>query len=439
VRTGILASTLAALGLTLGLAPAAHASVAPIIGPITNLSQACSGQNAEVEQAVDPVGGEIYEAWIGCDGIGFARSTDSGRHFDAPMTVPGSADGWDPAITVARNGTVYVAYMTSQNTESYPVVAASFDHGRTFPRVSPLVPGVPNNWGDRDFIAVGPDGSVYVTWDYGPSADDVTSICTPGGSCAFATGDLNVVIQKSTDGGRTWGRIIPVSPGFPASGGDSAPLVIEPNGRIDLEYQGYQVTNPNTFTLAPAHSYFTSSTDGGRSWSSPVRVGPDDLTMSLAEWWIDGSLGIDRAGDLYITWDTQGATTDTGWLSFSTDHGRTWSPLVRVTPDTDNATHIVQVTGGAPGIAYVGWLSDNSPQGYAQYVRPFAIGRGWLSDPVRVSSQFGDSSIWPGDTFGISTLPFGAGVAVSWGSAVGNQPNSEIFGADVLFAPGYRG
>jgi len=230
-----------------------------------------------------------------------------------------------------------------------------------------------------------------------------------------------------------------VSPGFPASGGDSGPMVVEPNGRIDMEYQGYQITNTTTFTMSPAHSYFTSSVDGGKTWSAPVRVGPADLTMSLAEWWIDGAIGMDRAGNLYITWDSQDATMDTGWLSVSTDHGRTWSPLIRVTPDTDNATHIVQVVGGPPGIAYVGWLSNSSPQGYAQFLRPYAVGRGWLSDPIQVSRQFGDTSIWPGDTFGIAMLPFNVGVAMSWGGAVGGSPNSEIFGTDVLVLPGLHG
>src|SRR5215467_683573 len=99
MRAKFLVSTLAAVGLTLGLAPAVHASVIPIIGPITNISHACSGQNAEVETAVDPVFGDVYEEWIGCNGIGFARSTDGGRHFDAPMTLPQSAGGWDPALT----------------------------------------------------------------------------------------------------------------------------------------------------------------------------------------------------------------------------------------------------------------------------------------------------------------------------------------------------
>jgi hypothetical protein len=85
-----------------------------------------------------------------------------------------------------------------------------------------------------------------------------------------------------------------------------------------------------------AHTYFTSSLDGGKTWSAPVRIGPARLTMSLAEWWIDGALGIDAAGNLYATWDTQGATADIGWLAYSTSHGRTWSSLRRVTPDRDN-------------------------------------------------------------------------------------------------------
>jgi hypothetical protein len=231
-----------------------------------------------------------------------------------------------------------------------------------------------------------------------------------------------------------------VSPGFPASGGDSAPLLVEPDGRIDVEYQGYHITNDVTYTMTPAHSYFTSSDDGGETWSIPVQVGPDRLSMSEAEWWIDGDLGRDAAGNLYITWDTQHDGSDVGWLSYSIDHGKTWSALQRVTPDADNATHIVQVVGGRGGVAYVGWLADSSSLGYAQYVRAFSISRGWTSAPVRISNQFGDAAVWPGDTFGISVLsgvdpatPGSQSLAVSWGSAVADKPNphSAIFEAVV--------
>jgi hypothetical protein len=445
----------AVTGLVIGVAPTAATSgvtatrPGPVIGPVTEISKPCAGQNAEVEQAVDPARGYVYEEWMGCrNRIAFATSADGGRHFGAPAVLPQSYAGWDPAIAVAPGGTVYAAFMSSTKHHSFPVVAASFDHGRTFPQVRRLVPRQKNNWGDRDFITVSPDGTVYLTWDYGPSAKAVTYICNPAGSCAFATGDLNVVLQKSTDGGKTWGPIEHVSPGFPASGGDSAPLLVEPGGRIDLEYQGYHITSPTKYTMTPAHTYFTSSVNGGKTWSAPVRIGPARLTMSLAEWWIDGALSADAAGNLYVTWDTQHAGHDTGWLSYSADHGRTWSPLQRVTPDSTNATHIVEVAGGRPGTAYAGWLADSSPRGYALYLRPFSIAKGWLSGPVRVSRAFGNRKVWPGDTFGISTLPAtdalsrqgGQRLVVSWGSAVGTQPHprSAIFSAVAAFPPGPR-
>jgi hypothetical protein len=410
------------------------------VGPVSDVSASCPGQNAEVEQAVDARLGYVYEVWMGCRGIAFARSADGGSTFSTPILLPGSAGPagsvWDPAVAVAPGGTVFASFMRAKGGQWYPVVAASFDHGATFPQVSPLLPPGSRNWGDRDFIAVGPDGTVYVTWDYGPERTSVTQICSAGGSCAFSAGDLNIVMQKSTDGGRTWSPMSHVSPGFPASGGDSAPLLVTPGGQIDVLYQGYQVTSRATYALGPAHSYFTSSSDGGQTWSAPVAVGPQAGTMSLGEWWIDGDIAADAAGNLYATWDTQGTDSagnpvDTGWLSYSTDQGAHWSAPVQGPRDRLNVPHIMEVTGGGPGTAYAGWLSDSKRSGYAQYLRAFSIGHGWLSGPVQVSARFGVSSVWPGDTFGISTSSAGQPV-LSWGSATpATGKRSEIFAAPV--------
>src|SRR5215467_3289984 len=101
------ASAVALLVLTLAAVPActaapaqpvAHATTpAPRITPMTDISVGCAGSSAEVEEAFAPPG-YVYAEWIGCGGIGFARSADSGLHFGAPVTVPGSAGGsWDPA------------------------------------------------------------------------------------------------------------------------------------------------------------------------------------------------------------------------------------------------------------------------------------------------------------------------------------------------------
>jgi hypothetical protein len=421
--------------------PARTASPAPTASPtpraaisagqVTEISR-CAGRNAEVVQAAD--GRYVYELWIGCGGIGFARSTDGGRSFGNPLTMPESAGqgfyqnssvsglpkyGWDPAIAVGPNGTVYVSYMVYRNGYDHPVVGASFDHGATFAQVSNIVPPRRQDWGDRDYIAVAPDGTVYLTWDYGQS---------------LRTRYANIVIQRSTNGGRTWGPLSPVSPGFPDHGGGVGGIIlVEPRGRIDLLFWVLKGGVPRP-ALPGGFIYFTSSTDRGSSWSRPVPVQPGAGTIGTAVTWIDGQLGIDAGGNLYATWDTQRPGVDIGWLSYSTDHGQTWSAAQRATPDNDNAEHIMAVTGRQTGVAYVGWLASNSPHGFAAYLRPFSVSSGWRCAPSMVSRQFGARNVWPGDTIGITVLPRRqngrALVMLSWGSAVTNQM-SQIWAAYV--------
>ncbi len=420
---------LALLTFCAGLALAARSAYK--VGPISDVSAAMRGQNAEVEQAVDPSGSYVYEEWIGANWIGFARSTDGGRRFKKPIMLRASAGGWDPALALGPNGTVYAAFMITRGTKSFPVVVSSFDHGASFTRVTSLVPRRKNNWGDRDFIAVAPNNDVYVTWDYGPSNPAVKVTCPANGSCGFTAGDLNIVMQKSTNGGKSFGPMERVSPGFPAGGADSAPLVVGPDGQIDVLYQGYRVARRRHDRLSGGAEYFTSSDDGGQSWTAPLKLGGSAGTISTDEWWIDGALATDAAGDLYATWDTQGRSGDIGWLSHSTDHGVSWSRPIRVSVDAAKVAHIVEAAGGSPGIVYVAWLSDRRPRGYAEYLRPYSIAHGWIASARRISRRFGDIRVWPGDTFGITTVS-STRVLLSWGSAVrGTHGESEIFAAPV--------
>ncbi|TML38570.1 MAG: hypothetical protein E6G23_10180 [Actinobacteria bacterium] len=100
-------------------------------------------------------------------------------------------------------------------------------------------------------------------------------------------------------------------------------------------------------------------------------------------------------------------------------------------PDQLNVPHVMQASGGGSGIAYVSFFSSADPRGYAEYLRTFSATRGWLGAPVQVSPEFGDTSVWPGDTFGISTLSPGH-VVLSWGSATPSSgKKSDIFAANV--------
>jgi hypothetical protein len=393
----------------------------------------CPGPpNAEVVQDVD--GRYVYEAWIGCDrSIGFARSVDGGKNFGPSRSVPGShlrrVHVWDPAIAVARDGTVYVAYMVGPIERAFhgatpmrPAVAVSHDHGRSFDRVSTLPVPKKRNFGDRPFIAVGPNGAVYLTWDYGPRRDQVKIVCPPTSSCYFDRGDFNAVIQKSLDGGRTWTKLAPISPDYPLGGVYSAPIVAERNGALDVLYWQHP-TNPKTFRVSPGRQYFTRSTNGGKTWSKPVPVGTQAGSIGLKEWWIDGWLAVDPGGALYASWDTQSGSRDTGWLSWSTNGGRRWSRPLRVA--SSRTEHLTEVVAPSRRNVYVGWQTVVRGKGYATFLRRYSLDKGWTGPAARVSPAYGNPKVWPGDTFGLSTQN---GTAIlSWGSANNGRRRSDIY------------
>jgi hypothetical protein len=290
-----------------------------------------------------------------------------------------------------------------------------------------VAPGVRGDFGDRDFIAVGSSGKLFVTWDYGPVARKIKTGCAKYGSCYFTAGDLNEVIQTSVNGGRTWSRIAPIAPGFPRNGGISAPLLIGTDGRVDVLYLGHRIGGPPGDKLHAGHEFFTSSADG-RTWPpQPHEVFPARGPVALPTWWIDGNLAADSAGTLYATWDTQTAAGDAAWLTWSVNHGRSWATPVRVADSASQAMHLVQAAGAGRGLAYVGWQTSASQQGYVTYVRLFSIRKGWIGKAIRVSPEFGKLKQWPGDTIGLAHLAGHRGLSVAWGSAVGTSRSSEIW------------
>jgi hypothetical protein len=262
------------------------------VDPISNLSigagvpvsWSVAGSSAEAQEAVDPVTHDLYATWMSSGWIWFARSNDSGSSFSRAQIVAGSqsfsnatvfAQSWDPAIATSVNGTVYVAFInanTSVNNLGSPVIAVSYDHGRTFAFSTQVYVPRPTGASDRPFVAVGPNGSVYLTWDDAPRLGLVQFLCSGNDSCSFAAGDLNTVFSRSLDGGHTWSRIVSLSPNFPDGGAWTAPILVEPTGRIDVLYGAYH-TASGVPTLSHGREFFTTSNDSGSTWSRPVLVG----------------------------------------------------------------------------------------------------------------------------------------------------------------------
>jgi hypothetical protein len=391
-----------------------------------------SSGNAEVVQTYDAARGNLYEAWIGCGGIGFSRSTDGGATFEPALTVPGSTpplgSSWDPSIALAPNGTIYVGFMVDVPGDA-PVVAWSWDEGQTFAGFAYAFTPSPNEFSDRDFLAVAPNGTLYLTWDYSPNASQDVIGCASGGSCYFTNGDYNIVCAWSTDGGSNWSAPVPVNPEYPAGGAPAGPLLVEPGGSIDVLYEDYNVTGP-THALGVGSNYFTRSIDGGRTWSPPVRVSNGSFPNTV--WWINGALARDPTGTLYATFDTQDPTSDTAWVATSVDGGASWTS-VRVNPDVDSAAHLmVTAAMGESGSAYVAWLSNNSSAGWSAYEVPVGGNGSFLGPITLVSESFGVPGYWIGDTLGISYLGQGS-VAVSWSYGVNQSGvvSSQVFEAVV--------
>ena len=110
----------------------------------------------------------------------------------------------------------------------------------------------------------------------------------------------------------------------------------------------------------------------------------------MPEWWIDGDISADAAGNLYATWDTQTAAGDIGWLTYSGTAGapgprRCGSRRTPTTPRTSSSRRAAR-----RAIAYIAWQTSAPAPGYATYLRPFSIQHGWLGPAIKVSAAYGN-------------------------------------------------
>ena len=441
-----------------GAAPVAGASAPQAISTCAT-TPGWNPSNAEPISAID--GSYVYVAWIGCwsslSGIAVATSSDGGRTFAAPVLIPAPVplnltrgmDQWDPALAVGPNHDVYLAYMSGDicaithdcGANPTPIsvyVASSTDHGRTFSAGTALeqASGSTPTFADRPFIAVAPDGTIAVSYDFSPNASLDQLLCSPTGSCSYGLGDYNAVVQVSSDGGATWSPQIPIDPNYPFGGEWSAAIVAQPNSTFDV-FMWDHVTDPTTYALSSGPMTFSHSSPDGLSWSTPRVVSSADVPLTT--WWIDGSIGIDAAGTLYVAWDAQAAGGDVPYLAYSMNDGATWSAPIALGAPLASLSHLVSVVGGSPGVGYLE-MQTGDAAGYQVQVAAFSPMLGLLAPWQSISPTSYDPTVWPGDTVGLSYGGLSAGSAsleTAWGGALpttGSTNPSEIWTSTVALA-----
>ncbi|GAA1703895.1 exo-alpha-sialidase [Kribbella yunnanensis] len=161
-------------------------------------------------------------------------------------------------------------------------------------------------------------------------------------------GDIDVVLRRSTDGGKTWGPLQVVSEGGGDTHGNPVPMVDNRTGRIVL------VTTHNGAAPCPngcdRDPYVQTSDDSGVTWTAPREI-TDGKLPSWNFWYATGPMhGIQlqhgrHAGRLIVganfeSYDGVGAHVYGTHLLYSDDSGQTWH--IGATTSRDDGTVIAQ-------------------------------------------------------------------------------------------------
>jgi sialidase-1 len=149
-------------------------------------------------------------------------------------------------------------------------------------------------------------------------------------------GDIDLVVKRSTDGGRTWGPMRLVAEGGGDTHGNPAPVVDAATGRILLA----TTRNPgqgagNCPMPCERIPYLQHSDDDGLTWSAPRDISDHVRPESWNGWYATGPLhGIQltrgrNAGRLVFSvnaesWSDGRVTHNHGALAYSDDGGETW-------------------------------------------------------------------------------------------------------------------
>ena len=133
-----------------------------------------------------------------------------------------------------------------------------------------------------------------------------------------------ILVWHSDDGGRSWpapaAAVIAqrTAPRIPFE--DKPGLVVDDTGST---FSGNLYVGWTEFTLADSRILFARSTDGGRSFSAPLKISVHDGVPRDDEGAVEGFAGaVDTDGTLYATWADGGNLL----ITSSSDGGKSFSP-----------------------------------------------------------------------------------------------------------------
>jgi hypothetical protein len=238
-------------------------------------------------------------------------SMSDGQIWSAPNDiVPPSSDIIRNAITTDAFGNLHLLFGGSvYRTLSIYHMQASLDSGWSATSWSaPHLVSVNGNSYMAD-IAVDSKGVIHAIFD---DRGDLLSDTCPG--CA------DIFYRRSSDGGRTWSY--PINLSRSPTGSSRAQIEIDSSDAIHVAWdEGWDKLSGQG---EPAFSTYTSSLDGGESWSSPTSFSyPEGTNAQL-------SVSGDGQGGVVVVW--RATSRPEIYYALSSDNGASWSPPM-VIPD----------------------------------------------------------------------------------------------------------
>jgi hypothetical protein len=301
------------------IASGANSVIVPVTLNVTqNLSNTTTSGSSYPAIAVD-VNSNIDIAWLdSASGILFRRSTDGGRTFSTPKSIPGSAGAsFQPQMIVDASGSIDIVWTGAG--ETTVLFSRSID-GITF-SVSPKL--VAQNLGgvliSAPRIGLDPIGGTNIVW-----------------------GQTDEYFSRSSDAGATFSTPAKLST---AAGNISASrIAASSTGNLYVVWSDEQ----NRATTGNCNEFFTRSMDKGVTFSAPVsiyNVGCSHDNMQVA---------VDPFDTILFFWSNDIPFKDV-LVSRSTDSGSTFMTPISL---AQGAAASLQGTIYKDGNIYVVWAGD---------------------------------------------------------------------------------
>ncbi|MCK4341648.1 MAG: exo-alpha-sialidase, partial [Phycisphaerae bacterium] len=316
--------------------------------------------------AVDPTNPQIMAiGWRQFDTItsnfrqaGWGYTTDGGRNWTFPGVVEPGHFRSDPVMDSDAQGNFYYNSLTNEGGYQCKVFKST-DGGQTW-NAGVFAQGGDKQWQEIDKTNGPGQGHIYASWNsFYSICDGHFTRSTDGGQsfepCTYApsspywgtlsvgpTGELYLsgqgFIVCRSDNAQNAGQTITWSSASVNLGGS---IVFSagpnPGGLLGQSWVAADYSQPGYVymlcSVDPAGSdpldiMFSRSTDGGTTWSAPLRINDDPAGNNAWQWF--GTLSVAPNGRIDVIWlDTRG---DPGgydsvlYYSFSDDSGTTWSP-----------------------------------------------------------------------------------------------------------------